>query len=138
MYHIVFGTCADKASASTVRRCVREQRERPSAPAEYGRRAISQTSLSQRYIDGSTVSRTVVNHANKQERLGAGKIRSVKAMAQEGSVCACVRGAVCDLSVTEMPSLLRTLSRPSEGYFSIENLRHREASAQSLQSRSGV
>ena len=127
-------------SISVNRQTMRRRATRAAVSARRVRPAcdFSQTSLSQRYIDGSTVSRTVMNHANKQERLGAGKIRSVKAMAQEGSVCACVRGAVCDLSVTEMPSLLRTLSRPSEGYFSIENLRHREASAQSLQSRSGV
>ena len=81
------------------------------------------------------VSRTVIIRTSQTDSAPVRCLRSVKAMAQEG--CARV-GCVCDLSVTEMPSLLRTLSRPSEGYFSIENLRHREASAQSLQSRSGV
>ena len=96
MYHIVFGTCAYKASASTVRRCVGEQRERPSRPPSMAGVIANESGASAT----SMVPRlhAVLNHTNKPDRLGAGKIRSVKAMAQEG---VCVRGALCECAIPE-------------------------------------
>jgi len=72
------------------------------------------------------VSRTVIIRTSQTDSAPVRCLRSVKAMAQEG--CARV-GCVCDLSVTEMPSLLRTLAAVGRVLFRRESASHREACA---------
>ena len=67
-------------------------RQRP--PSTAGVRFRKRVRVSATSMVPVSLSGTRLNHTNKQERLGAGKIRSVKAMAQEGSVCVRAWGCV--------------------------------------------
>jgi len=87
-------------------------------PAEYGRRNCKRVRV-RGYIDGSRISNGY--HTNKSDRLGAGKMYArLRPWHRKG-----VRAwAVCVTSPRRKCHLFFGPSRPSEGYFSVENLRH--------------